>query len=141
MSARPPGESMPRRTSAMGAAPRASRMFSMVARYSRASSRAREVSAFVSVASPTMTQVASPVPFPAFPRDRLASASEAGGDGPGELLDPSPAGSGPRHHEIGEPQVAERFGASEGFVPGPLDREVGGPDDRGRVATGLLCVL
>src|SRR5215218_6556933 len=56
-----PGSVMPRSSSATWAAPRASRMFSTTARYSRASCMARSVAGGSSIGS-ISTQVAVPVP-------------------------------------------------------------------------------
>ena len=57
-----PGSPMPRRNSPTCGTPRASTMFSIVTRYSRASSRARGVDSSGSGRRSTSTQIASPVP-------------------------------------------------------------------------------
>ena len=86
MSAIWPGSVMPRSSSATWAAPRASRMFSTTARYSRASCMARSLAGGSSIGS-TSTQVAVPVPATPAPmrarcRPRTTTASWPLGSSP-----------------------------------------------------------
>src|SRR2546429_166290 len=147
MSASPPGDSMPRRISAIGAAPRASRMFSRVARYARASSRARGVSALVSVASATITHVASPVPATPVvttaratpritsastpPRIRTVSWTRATVPTRANPHPPPPAPR-PRAPRDQEPDPPQALAPRPPRVPRIVDGKVGRARDRGR---------